>query len=345
MKYISLFLFATLFLISCSGDSESLEDQNQHPFHFEEIASYGEEQLPDDLMFGTIQDIAVDREGNLYVLDNGLNHVVKFDGNGNFDRILANGEGRGPGEFIRPSMLSVDGQGRIYVFDRSMQKVVVMDSENEFITEFIVDNMPSRMAADEEGNVYITNYGVPFPIEGPKVFKYAENEEGTYELVDRFVRLSKEIDTRTRGMAGNTDKMAIQSADTLHFAVWYPYEIRTYTTSGDSLGTLKREVPFFTEPERDASTGMVSSDGRIAEVLPFKKGLTAARITDTSKPDTMISYIDFWNDAGEFIGSFEENELGIQLKGRQFITDDGEILYVSYNEPMVHIKKYRLVAN
>jgi hypothetical protein len=342
MKYSSLFLFSVLLFASCSQNEKSEGSQDQKPYYFDEIASYGEDQLPEDMLLGTIQDIAIDSDNNLYVLDSGLNHVLKFDAEGNFQRTLANGEGRGPGEFLNPLMLSVDGQGRIYVYDRSMQKVVVMDSENEFITEFTVENMPSRMAVDEDGNIYITNYGVPFPIEGPKVFKYIQNDEGSYELVDRFVRISKEIDTRIRGLAGNTDKMALRSSDTLYFSVWFPYEIRTYTTSGDSLNTLKRDVPFFNEPER-LQSGIVDSDGRIAEVLPFKNGLVGARITDSSNPDSLISYIDFWDKTGEFSGSFEESEIGVQQKGRQFITDDGETLYVSYNEPTAHIKKYKLV--
>jgi hypothetical protein len=329
--------------IGCSG-SEQEGAEEKPVFRFEKVAEYSQENLPEDKILGTIQGVDADLNGNLYILDGSQKHILKLDKEGNFAGTYGKGEGRGPGEFESPSLFSVTNDGMIYVYDRSMKKVVILDSDNEFMEEFTIGNMPSRMVVDDERTIYITNYGIPFPIKGDKVFKYSPKENGDYELENRFVSLSKEIDTRIRGLAGNSDKMAVRSADTLYFAVWYPYEIRTYTTDGDSLDTFKREVSFFKPPSGNPGQ-MIESSGRIDEVLPFKNGLIVAQISDLTNSDSTISYFDFWNDEGEFLGSYSEPEVGLIEGGRDFISQGGHFLFVTYNDPEPTVIKYRLLRD
>lgn len=333
----------TIIGIGCSGDEQE-GSVKETEFRFQKVAEYSQENVPDDLILGTIQGVDADLNGNLYILDGSQKHILKFDGVGNFRGSYGKGEGRGPGEFENPSLFSVTNDGQIYVYDRSMKKIVILNKENEFVQEFTVKNMPSRMVVDEERNIYITNYGVPFPIKGDKVFKYSVQADGEYELESRFVSLSSEIDTRTRGLAGNSDKMAVRSADTLYFAVWYPYEIRTYTTEGDSLDTFKREVPFFKAPSGTPGQ-IIESSGRIDEVLPFGNGIIVAQISDLTNKDSTISYFDFWSKEGEFLGSYSESEAGLIEGGRDFISQGGQFLFVTYSDPEPRVLKYRLVSD
>ena len=66
--------------------------------------------------FGSIQDAAFDRAGNLYLLDSDGLEVVVVDGEGSFVRTIGRA-GDGPGEFDFPRWLAVLEDGRIVVSD------------------------------------------------------------------------------------------------------------------------------------------------------------------------------------------------------------------------------------
>lgn len=61
-------------------------------------------------------DVAVDRHGHVYVVDNGKAVVASFDEFGNF-RFQVGGKGTGPGMFRDPRGVAVDEAGYIYVSD------------------------------------------------------------------------------------------------------------------------------------------------------------------------------------------------------------------------------------
>lgn len=68
-------------------------------------------------MIGKVEDVAVDEDGNVYVLDARNNEVKIYDAEGHFERVFG-GPGRGPVEFMAPRLLSIDARGRLVVADR-----------------------------------------------------------------------------------------------------------------------------------------------------------------------------------------------------------------------------------
>lgn len=118
--------------------------------------------------------IAVDQEGNLYVVDCSSNRIQKFDGEGNFITTWGS-EGSGDGEFlfwyIRGTSrypvgdVAVDGQGHVYVADSGNSRIQVFDSEGEFLFKFGEFGMgdgqfyaPLGVAVGLEGDVYVTDH-------------------------------------------------------------------------------------------------------------------------------------------------------------------------------------------
>jgi tripartite motif-containing protein 71 len=124
-----------------------------------------------------IRGIAVDQQGNLYVVDCEGNRIQKFDGEGNFITTWGS-EGSGDGQFlfwyIRSSSrypvgdVAVDGQGHVYVADSGNSRIQVFDSEGKFLFKWGELGMgdgqfyaPLGVAVGPEGDVYVTDEARP----------------------------------------------------------------------------------------------------------------------------------------------------------------------------------------
>ncbi len=119
------------------------------------------------------KDIALDAQGNLYVVDGGNRRVQVFDPEG---RVMASwgGEGFAPGQFNDPWGILVDGQGQVYVADTFNHRVQKFDKEGHFLTYWggtLVDTGgqaigspglffgPRDLVEEAEGNLYVTDTG------------------------------------------------------------------------------------------------------------------------------------------------------------------------------------------
>lgn len=76
--------------------------------------------------------VAIARDGTIYVSDTFNHRIQVFDANGNFLRSI--GEfGNGEGQFIEPRGLAIDDDGLIYVADTWNARIVKMNQQGEFL--------------------------------------------------------------------------------------------------------------------------------------------------------------------------------------------------------------------
>jgi hypothetical protein len=95
----------------------------------EKIRTLGDiEALDENVTFYMPQDIALDPEGNLYVLDTGNHRIQKFSPKGNFLTTIGR-EGQGPGEFNYPGSLDFGKNGELIVASPYIQKIQFLNSE------------------------------------------------------------------------------------------------------------------------------------------------------------------------------------------------------------------------
>ncbi len=80
-------------------------------------------------------DVAVGKNGNIYVLDGVNNRVVVFDANGDL-RFHFGRKGKGPGYFLYPVGIGIDEKDRIYVADSKNQRIQIFASTGEYINSF-----------------------------------------------------------------------------------------------------------------------------------------------------------------------------------------------------------------
>jgi hypothetical protein len=76
------------------------------------------------LTFGSIQDIAVDERGLVYVLDELTFEIRVFDQDGRHLQTVGR-QGHGPGEYEVPSSLAISSQSELYVADRAHRHITI----------------------------------------------------------------------------------------------------------------------------------------------------------------------------------------------------------------------------
>jgi len=82
--------------------------------------------------FSRPTNIAVDKDGNVYVSDTFNDRVEIFDADGNFIRTFGK-PGDGPGYFARPKGIAVDADGHIWVADGVQNRVQVFNPEGQVL--------------------------------------------------------------------------------------------------------------------------------------------------------------------------------------------------------------------
>lgn len=115
---------------------------NEPRVALEFIQQIGEFEATDDnYLFFQPRDIALDGEGNLYVLDAGNYRIQKFNTQGKFLASFGR-KGEGPSEFDMPFAIDIDSKGNIYVYDVMMStryspsRIIVLDAQGKEIKRF-----------------------------------------------------------------------------------------------------------------------------------------------------------------------------------------------------------------
>jgi len=101
------------------------------------------------------EDLAIDKEGNVYVGDKDNNRIQKYNSNGEFLATIG-----AQGYLSDPWDVTVDGQGNVYVLSgRFLQK---FDSTGMFVTKWPLTGAlynAGDVMADADGNLYINTDG------------------------------------------------------------------------------------------------------------------------------------------------------------------------------------------
>lgn len=115
--------------------------------------------------FNFPRDLAVGKDGRLYIVDSGNFRVQVFDRDGKFLKSFGN-VGRQIGQFARPKEIATDPAGNVYVVDTAFGNFQIFDPEGELLM-FIGDRseqggparyiLPAGIDVDEDGRVYLVD--------------------------------------------------------------------------------------------------------------------------------------------------------------------------------------------
>ena len=110
-------------------------------------------------------DVAVGKEGRLYVVDSGNFRIQIFDRDGKYLDSFGN-VGKQHGNFARPKEIAADAEGNLYVVDAAFGNFQIFDPDGELLM-FIGQHdarggparymLPSGIFVDEDGRVYFVD--------------------------------------------------------------------------------------------------------------------------------------------------------------------------------------------
>ncbi len=116
--------------------------------------------------FRLISDLALDREGNIYVTDKVKGQVIKFDKSGVFEQTIGR-LGDNIDEFVRPKGIDIDRNGRIWVVDASTEVAKIYNPEGQLLLFFGLPgnspgmmNLPAAIALDYDNVELFREYAV-----------------------------------------------------------------------------------------------------------------------------------------------------------------------------------------
>ncbi len=115
--------------------------------------------------FNLPRDLAIGKDGRLYVVDGGNFRVVVFDKDGAYLQSWGS-VGKQYGQFARPKEVAVDREGNVYVVDAAFGNFQIFNPEGELLL-FVGERserdgpakymLPSGIAVDEDGRVYVVD--------------------------------------------------------------------------------------------------------------------------------------------------------------------------------------------
>ncbi len=136
------------------------------------------------------RNVAIDAQGNLYVVDSENARIQKFDSSGKFllmwgSKSPDNNPAPPPSTFSQPWGIAVDKDGNVYVSDTWNHRIQKFDANGKFITMWgsngdtrgVAQTMPLQfygpraIATDAQGDVYVTDTG------NKRVLKFSSNGE------------------------------------------------------------------------------------------------------------------------------------------------------------------------
>ena len=238
----------------------------------EYVKNIGDLESDDDnVLFYMPSDIAIDEEGNVYVLDSGNHRIQKFDSDGNFLASFGR-HGQGPGEFQYPQSIDLDEEGNMYVSDSGNQKINILKHDGTFDKDIqMMDESPGiirirddKIIQAKAASMFSLQIGMMNQDEElPKLIRVFNMEA---EVQNEFGE-QKDFKDFLVNRLGNRHHVFVDKDGYVYLAFDYQNRIEKYSPAGKLLWRADRELNYdVSSPKTKGSRS--GSGGRMVVRMP-----------------------------------------------------------------------------
>ncbi|MCP4726714.1 MAG: 6-bladed beta-propeller [bacterium] len=244
---------------------------DDHKVSIEPVKTIGVfEGNDDNYSFYIPSDIAVDSDGNIYVLDSGNHRIQKYDADGRFLTTLGE-EGQGPAEYKMPLSLDIDENNRLIVSDQGNIRIQVIDPQGRNLSTLSPEQAIGVLRVYSDGGMLMGGGGMlsglltsPEQTAQPDLIRHL-NENG---LMEKEFAKPLEYNDFMLNRRGNYFHFTIDQNDYTFIAFDFQNRIEKYSPSGELLLKIDRELNFSTTPPKpDKSNLDISGDRRSRRVM------------------------------------------------------------------------------
>jgi hypothetical protein len=212
--------------------------------------------------FNYPNDVAVDKDGAIYILDAGNTRIQKFSPDGKYLATIGR-KGQGPGEFILPDSLDIDRDGNLVVGDSAQSRLHVIvgggkDARSIILKGERIYGVLCLAAGGYAGRASTWVYpmrGQPAPrVEDMRLFRLL-GPDG--QITASFGTLTDFGETITNA-AGNTTETAVGPGDALLVAYTGQNRVEKYGPDGRLIWRADRPLDYGTEVKKK---GKIDSSG------------------------------------------------------------------------------------
>lgn len=178
-------------------------------------------------------EVAVGKDGKIYVADTQKHRIMVFDGNGRFVTKFGK-KGQGKGEIEFPSGITVDDAGRVYVVSYTLGKLIVYDRSHRPFWEITFPFLGPLTATAKGKKLYVTTRAG---------IMIGDLKGNLLTTLSKGGSLKGEVNRPTGIVADN--KGNIYVADSMN------YRIQALDKNGKSLWVVGAPLPPWTGQEED----------------------------------------------------------------------------------------------
>jgi sugar lactone lactonase YvrE len=238
----------------------------------------------ENVAFNYPSGVAVDKAGDIYILDAANARIQKFGSDGKYLATIGR-KGQGPGEFIMPGSMAFDRDGNLVVADTAQFRVQVIIGGGKDVRSIIVkDELIYGLQCLAEGGFVgrASTYAFPMPdrpvpkVEDRRLFRRLAPDG---RITGSFGALTDFGETMTNAV-GNTTEAAVGPGDALLVTYTVQNRIERYGPDGRLIWRADRPLDYGTGVKKK---GGIENVGRVVLTNPPDMNACSAGIAVDAK--------------------------------------------------------------